>query len=453
MRKKGLWILGLLLILVVLPASAAMADAPVLHMDGGQIFVDEDVSLEVGESFDGDLGVFNGDLMLPHGSVVNGDVFVANGDVDVEGQINGSLSVLNGDLMIAPNGVVEGEAFGMNGEHEVAGRVQGNLSSMFGELALQPSAIIAGDLMVMSGSLDRQPGAQVLGEEMPDVRLPNMPLLRKEPQMRHLPEIREIPQEPNVPRVVPFDPSQPHRDSFGARVGRFVGRAVSTTFASLLAIILGLLVVFFWPRPTGRVSECIANLPLQSFGLGLLTFLLAAVLEALAAVLMILVILVAAALISTVILIPIGLLLILLSVLLLLPVPLALMGAMGLGWVALAHRIGYKVLDALGGSEAKPLGTTLVGLLITVFTTALIGLVSPACCLGPFVVLLSSIGVGAAIHTRFGRQSCQVPPAAQTVADSNPVLPAAEAIDNAVLPAEAMDDEIGLPDEPPSGES
>ena len=85
MRKKGLWLGALLLLLLLLPASAAFADGPRLTTDDGRIFVDEDLSLEPGEVFDGDVGIFNGDLDAPKGSVIKGDVFVTNGDVDVAG--------------------------------------------------------------------------------------------------------------------------------------------------------------------------------------------------------------------------------------------------------------------------------------------------------------------------------------------------------------------------------
>jgi hypothetical protein len=162
------------------------------------------------------------------------------------------------------------------------------------------------------------------------------------------------------------------------------------------------------------------------------------VLEALAMVLMILIILVAAALLSTVILIPIGLLLLVLSFLVLLPVPLALAGGMVLGWVALAELVGRQVLKLLRSGAVKSLGATLVGLLVTVPLAAILWIVKPVCCAWPFIILLTSMGLGAVIHTRFGRQSCRNarPPA-------EPEL----------LPAEAMEDEAGQPDRPVTGMS
>ena len=201
---------------------------------------------------------------------------------------------------------------------------------------------------------------------------------------------------------------------------------------SLLAIVVGMLLVFIWPHTTRRVSNCISAMPVQSVGLGLLTFVIAAALEVLAVVLMITIILVGAVLIGTVILIPIGLFLILVSVLLLLPVPVALAGGMILGWVAMAEMIGRRVFKALRIDNPTPLSAALVGLVITVPLAAILWFVMPLCCGWPFVLLLTSVGLGAVFHTRFGTQDCQ---------SAGP----------AALPREAMDDEVGRPDGPVSG--
>jgi hypothetical protein len=202
---------------------------------------------------------------------------------------------------------------------------------------------------------------------------------------------------------------------------------------SLLFIGVGILVVLIWPRSTYRVADCIAAAPLQSFGLGLLTFLMAFVLEMLAVVLMVLIILVAALMIGTIILIPIGLLLILLSVLVLLPVPLALIGGVVLGWVGLAETIGRRLLAVLNVDSVKPLGAVIAGLVVTVPLAALLWVIQPACCAWPFIILLTSVGLGAVIHTRFGTQSCR---------GSGPH----EQFE--ALPPDAMDEEIGRPDVP-----
>src|SRR5690606_24141222 len=97
-----------------------------------------------------------------------------------------------------------------------------------------------------------------------------------------------------------------------------------------------------------------------SLGLGLLTFLIAVGLEVLAALLVAVISVVSAALMATVVLIPVGLILILVAMLLLLPVPVALLGGMILGWVAVAELVGRKVLSGLRVRSSTPLGAVVV---------------------------------------------------------------------------------------------
>ncbi len=431
MKRIGLfW--GLMLLLLLGPAATALADGPIVTFDGGQIFVDEDVSLAAGQSFNGDLGIWRGDLTMAAGSVVNGDLFVASGNAYIAGRVNGSLAILNGHLELTSSGYVTGDVVGIKADQDVAGQVEGSLSALVGDIVLRNTALVRGDLLVTPGHIRREAGARVLGSEVYDLDLPPLPFLGKES-----PEVPAPSQIP-TPSLRPWEVPQPRelqREPWRFGVRQFLGRVMAAAFLSLLSIGIGMLVAVIWPRPTRRVSDCILALPAQSFGLGLLTFLIAAGLEAIAAVLVILVWLVATALVGTVILIPLGLLLILLAPVLMLPIPIALAGAMILGWVGLADLIGHKVLKLFNVAEVKPLGAALVGLLIMVAVTALLWIVKPLCCAWPFVILVSSVGLGAAIHTRFGRQSCR--------SAAPPGQPEA-------LPPEAMDIEAGQPDVPVS---
>jgi hypothetical protein len=447
MSKKIAW-LGLLVLLLLWPASVALADQPTWQFQEGRIFTDENVSLEPGETFEGDLGLFSGNLDLPKGSTVNGDVFVANGDARIGGRINGSLAVIDGVMQVDDTGWVTGDVFGMGGKQIVAGQVRGDLAALFGDMLLRSSAVVEGDLMVAPGNLEREAGAQVLGEQVQGLTIPRLPALRERLQVPAVPRITP-PAIPDLPQWTPPEVTQPVRpfgSTFGQRLGNFVGRTFAAGFMTLVVVALGVFVVLVWPRPTRRVADCIAAIPAQSFGLGLLTFLIAAGLEALAGVLMIIIILVAAALIGTVILIPVGLLLLLLSGLILLPVPIALAGGMVLGWVGLSELVGNRVLKVFKASSVKPLGATLVGLFITAILAAILWIAKPVCCAWPFVILLSSLGLGAVVHTRFGRVSCQSAPPASPGAASPPEAPAGDQ----AMPADAMDEEAGKPDLPPA---
>jgi hypothetical protein len=73
--------------------------------------------------------------------------------------------------------------------------------------------------------------------------------------------------------------------------------------------------------------------------------------------------------------------------------------------------------------------------LVTVPLAAVLWILEPVCCGWLFVMLLTSIGLGAVMHTRFGRVDCQ---------RTRPAAPAP----GEVLPPEAMDEEVGQPDGP-----
>ena len=453
MKTKGLWI-GMLLLLVIAPA--AFAQGPTPGTDGGQIFRDQNVSLQSGEVFDGDMGILNGDLDMPADSTVRGDVFITNGDATIRGRVEGNVAVISGHLDLAQSGWVKGDVFATGGSHEVAGQVGGNLSLLFGNLKMRSTALVEGDLLVAPGKVEKEEGAQVRGNEVQNLRVPRFGF---QPESSPVAPRLTIPPVTQVPEVMPLPEKQ---GAFGHRFGRLVGRTLTAMFLGVLLIAVGALIAAIWPRATRQVADCIGAMPVQSFGLGLITFLLAAGLEALAVVVMILIILVSALLIGTVILIPIGLLLLLLSGLVLLPVPLGLAGGMVLGWVSLADLLGKKILQLLRVRSSTPLGATLVGLMITGSVAALLWIIKPVCCGWPFVVLMTSIGLGAVFHTRFGTQPCRsagVASAADellpetTPSEAGALMPTDAVLSPAVelLPSEDMEMEAGQPDIPAAG--
>jgi hypothetical protein len=454
--KSKILFLGVLTLLLLLPAGVALAQGPDDGSGPGQVFTNQDFALKSGETFDGDLSVINGNLSMAEGSVVHGDVFVTRGSATVAGQVDGNLAVVAGESAFAGTGFVRGDVFALGGTHDLAGQVNGNVSILFGQTILRSSALIRGDLLVAPGDLTREEGAQVEGDVVTRLTIP--PLLSGEKESGQLPKLAPSPQprspewtptpRPNPPVVTPSN--QP-----GQRLERFAVRLLTALIWSVAVIILGALTVLIWPRPTQRVADCITAVPAQSFGLGLLTFLLAVGLEVVAAFLVVLVVLAGALLMATIILIPVGLLLMILSVLLLLPVPLALIGGVVLGWVGLAELIGRRLLSGLYAQGASPLAATLVGLVVTLIPAAVLWIIQPGCCGLPFVIVLTSIGLGSVFHTRFGTQGCQrerwpadaaVAPAGTTREDE--VQPAPAVVDE--LPAEAMEQDKGQPDIPPA---
>jgi hypothetical protein len=83
--------------------------------------------------------------------------------------------------------------------------------------------------------------------------------------------------------------------------------------------------------------------------------------------------------------------------------------------------------------------------LATVWLPAVLWLIEPCCLAWPVVILLTSLGLGAVILTRFGTRRClpTMPPASPAAAHTLPAEPPP------ALPADAMDQEVGQPDDPP----
>lgn len=454
--KRSMLLLGALVLLLLLPAGAAFAQGPTGGSDGGQAFTKQDVTLGPGETFNGDLSVIDGNLSMAEGSSVLGDVFVTKGNASIAGEVSGNAAVVGGKVILAGSGEINGDLFALGGEHDLAGQVKGDVSILFGETVLRSSAVIRGDLLAAPGDLTREEGSRVSGQVVTRLGASSESPGTVPGQ---LPEATVVvPATPREPgEAPPIDEPLPWAEpkGLGDRLARFAGRLLSAMLFTLLVIGVGVLIVLVWPRPTKRVDECIATLPGQSLGLGLLTFLLAAGLEVVAVFVMVMVILAGALLMATIILIPVGLLLILLSGLVLLPVPLALAGGVLLGWVGLAEIIGRKLLDGLHARDASQLAQVLLGLLVTLVPAVILWLIQPWCCGLPFVTILTSIGLGAVFHTRFGTRACEN----ETPFLEPDRLPIAGAVDEPIperavlepdsLPADAMEEEVGLPDAAP----
>ena len=200
MKRKGALWLALLALLFLWPATSVWADDPdngvkgvEWSYDDGKTFFNEDVTIKSGEVFEGALGVFNGNLTLEEGSEVNGDVFVSDGDAYVAGRVNGSLAVIKGDLTLTASGWVAADLFGMDSVQEIAGHVGGDLSCLFGETTLRSTAVVEGSVLGLGDGVTKDAGAQVLGGEMQQIPIPEIPFLPTKPEVPELVSARAAP--------------------------------------------------------------------------------------------------------------------------------------------------------------------------------------------------------------------------------------------------------------------
>jgi predicted flap endonuclease-1-like 5' DNA nuclease/cytoskeletal protein CcmA (bactofilin family) len=310
MHRK-LWIVGLL-VLLSLALLAPTAYARGLADD--KVIFGENYVLRSGERLDGNLAVIGGKVTLERDSIVTDDVAVMGGALTVAGSVRGSVAVFGGTVI------------------------------------LDDSAVIEGDLAVFGGSIERAAGAVVQGDVF-GPRLPAVPLL---------PGVPELPQAPTA-----------HRGPFDLLVALFRWQ-MWTLGLSLCLVLLGIVALLVAPKEMARIVGAVATEPAVSFGVGLLT-------------------LVVACLGGALLLIACGL-----GLLIWLIAGFALL----LGWLAVGLWAGQRLLRALKVADASALAEMALGVfLITVLARL------PFCVGFLCLVVIGATGLGAVVLTRFGTQS------------------------------------------------
>ncbi len=248
----------------------------------GKIVFNEAYTLKAGEILSGDLAVFGGSVTLEPGSTVGGDVVLFGGQLVVDGAITGNVA-----------------AFG-------------------GHVALGDLAVLAGDFAALGGSIDRSPGAEIQGETLIGLRSLDFSRLGV-----RIPEMDVTPPLEGTTQLLK----------------RFFLWQLRTFGTALLLATLGLAALLVAPRNIGRIASAAAAQSAVSFGMGLLTLLLALFSGAL--------LLIACGL---------GLL-----------VWLALFFGLLLGWIGVGLWVGQRLLAALKVRTASSIPEAIVGIfLITV---------------------------------------------------------------------------------------
>lgn len=382
MRK--LWMsIGVIVLLLVsaLPVSAAP------EAQGGDGIHVGPYELDAGDRAVGDLVVFGGPSVLREGSEFDGD-----------------LTVL-GTLTIEPEAMLEGQLV-VFGTAEVAGTVDGDVF-VTGQINLEETAYIGGDV-VSTGAINQDPGAVVVGDLQPmsegDWEIPMVPFFDRGVVSP------SVTVERTTPRWVSF-------------LWNIVRGAANVVLMGLLALVIASL----WPMQLARVGRAIEEAPLPSFGVGLLTLILAG--------------LVALLLTITICLSPlafIGVIIVAVGVL--------------LGWVALGMALGRRILGELSTrTSPTPVVAAVVGTVLITLILALSRLLGP---IHAFLLfLLVPPAAGAVLLTRFGtrpyatRGSVTPPP---TVPPRTPRTPAPRPVTVEPPPPPPPQREEPPPEEPES---
>jgi len=310
---------------------------PVLAQDGGrgggEVLLGQDLHLQTGEAIVGDTVILGGSLDMDEGSRIEGDVVIFGGRVTVDGEITGDLAAIGG------------------GVH------------------LRSHATVGGDVVAVGGSLDRDEGAAVAGKAVQTDRF------HFEDMALTLPDnFRPGPDQ---------RPSSSGIDLLGTLL--HIIRAV--TLAVVLGV-MGMLVALLLPKHTQVVSQTILDASWTSFGVGLLTLVVALT--------------VTIFLIVTICLSPVGLLLVL-----------ALVVAILFGWVVIGYVLGQRLILLLKKEEAtSPLLSAFAGVFLLTLLQQGLMVLGAIPCLGVLFWLLgaglwlvaTATGLGAVVLSRFGTQ-------------------------------------------------
>lgn len=357
---RKLWWVGLLLVLLLVgTVSTAFAQ----DVNGDKIILGRSFVLVSGQVLRGNLAVLGGDITLEDGSRVSGDVLLLGGGLRVSGTVDGSAIVLGGNV------------------------------------ELTDSARIRGDLAHYGGTLQRAPGAEVQGDVFNGAGRSVGPLV------------------PPMPPIRIYPRAQP------GGLGKIIGWEVGTAAWVLFLVLLGLVAVAVAPRGMARIADGARRQTALSFGLGLLT-------------------LVVAVLAGGLLLIACGLGLL---------VWLAAVIAFLVGWLAVGLWLGQRLLQAMKIHERSSLGEMALGVfLITVLSRL------PLCIGFLATVIVGSVGLGAVVLSRFGTQTVEGAPGWPSGGAGRPPIPPVPPVvppaSSAIVPVETGMPPAVAPEERLAGE-
>jgi cytoskeletal protein CcmA (bactofilin family) len=202
------------------------------------------------------------DLVVDSGAIYDGDVIVYSGDVDVRAgsQIHGSLVVYSGDIDMEAGAIINGDMIGLSGDADIGGRVGGDVVIWSGDIALAESAVVGGDVSVMTGNIDRAAGASVQGNVIIGPKFPKLP-----PILQELGGVK-LPGQSTVVEATPL----PREQSEWNPAVRTLLRLILATFVTAFIVLITSLVYYFQPALIHRLRVAVTTQKPTSFVIGLL---------------------------------------------------------------------------------------------------------------------------------------------------------------------------------------
>ena len=317
--------------LFFVPARPAYAQGP--NPGGGQVLFGSNYTVESGETFEGDLVVFGGNVTIEEDALINGNLVVIGGTITSNGETKGDVVAVGG------------------------------------QIHLEDAALVTGDVVTVGGQLQQAEGAQIAGEVInnvaPDIALP---------------PARIPPTEPNVP-VIPDVP----RPNFNFSFNPFAEVFWIFFWAIIVAAFSMVLSLFLQPQ-IERTGSVIVSQPLMTGAIGLLAFVVAAILF-----------------------------------LTIIP-PILVAFAWLFGVVSLGSQVGQRFAKT-ANQVWTPVLTIGFGTFLLMLVGGAIGLIP--CLGGVALFLLGMLGIGGSIVTWFGVRLPQVPAVTVYTPPTDPAPPAA----------------------------
>jgi hypothetical protein len=305
---------------------------------GGQVTFGKDLVLNEGDVINDSVVVFGGNLVMAKGSRINGDTVVFGGNGRIDGEINGDAAFIGGGANLGPTA-----------------RVDGDLSSVGGKVNVDKAAYVRGQV-IQTNEFD--------GGRVP---FPHF-----------------------GPQVFQWSSSGNGGFDLFGHFFRLVSGLVLWFVAAMVVAAIGLMVVIFLPEPVEVVGNTINQAGPASFGLGLLTQIVAAALVVFFAI--------------TICLSPVSILL-----------AAAMALAVLYGWIVAGYLLGRRLLKALqkNGSEPTPVAAAAVGIFAVTLLPSELMVLGDIPCLGVLFwltgaglwLVIASTGLGAVVLSRFGTQA------------------------------------------------
>lgn len=326
----------------VSPVSAQSGDGG----SDGHMVVGGVYTLDDGDTLQGDLLVIAGNATLKEGSLVNGNVLIIGGNLAIYGEVNGDILTLGGIVNLYDSAQIDGDlvSFGGIQKQEPGAVIKGNVISNEGDL----SGFNPDEFDFNFGEFDQEN----LNPNNQTFFAPQMNLLKQ--------------------------------------VGKFTWNVAKVVGVALMAVVASLL----FGKPMEKTARTLFTNPAMSFGIGLLTILVA---PALLIVLMITLIL----------------------------IPVSLIGLFGMalavlfGWFSFSLLLGERIAEMFHTEWSAPLNTGIGAL-----TLGIISLISGVVpCIGwllPF--LIACAGLGAVILSKAGSRIYA--PASAPTSAQKPTAPA-----------------------------